>query len=255
MIINSLVSIADESVNESGAINFNSPRFRRVVLTFATDELKLYVQYAEQGQKVEQLQNDLREAFNQKKPVGGHTPKKGELLAARFTQDNEWYRARVEKIEGNNRISVYFVDYGNREVITDPARLTTLPPGFSQLPGQAHECELAYVRLPPDEDDRQYAKNSLLDEVGNDECLMKVEYRQSNTEFVSLYRTNTKENIVRNLAEKGLIVIAQRQKRSNPLYQQLEQAQAIAKSARRGLWQYSDQIEDDATEFGYTGRK
>jgi staphylococcal nuclease domain-containing protein 1 len=88
------------------------------------------VQYSEQGAKVEQLQSELREIFNQTKPVGGHTPKKGELLAARFTADNEWYRGRVEKIEGNNRISVYFVDYGNREVITDLSRLTTLPPGM-----------------------------------------------------------------------------------------------------------------------------
>jgi staphylococcal nuclease domain-containing protein 1 len=88
------------------------------------------VQYTEQGSKVEQLQTELRDMFNQTKPVGGHTPKKGELLAARFTADNEWYRARVEKIEGNNRISVYFIDYGNREVITEVNRLTSLPPGM-----------------------------------------------------------------------------------------------------------------------------
>jgi staphylococcal nuclease domain-containing protein 1 len=99
------------------------------VVTFITTELKVYVQYTEQGSKVEQLQTELRDMFNQTKPVGGHTPKKGELLAARFTADNEWYRARVEKIEGN-RVSVYFIDYGNREVITDSNRLTTLPPGM-----------------------------------------------------------------------------------------------------------------------------
>ncbi len=128
-----LFSIAEENVKEPGVINFNDPRFRRIVLTYVTTELKIYVQYADQGQKVEQLQNDLREIFNQKKPTGGHTPKKGELLAACFTQDNEWYRARVEKIEGNNRVSVYFVDYGNREVITDLTRLTTLPLGKSDF--------------------------------------------------------------------------------------------------------------------------
>ena len=56
-------------------------------------------------------------------------------------------------------------------MITDPARLDNITTwyvcfgwillsfsGFSQLPGQAHECELAYVRPPPDEDDRQDAK-------------------------------------------------------------------------------------------------
>ena len=129
IIIHINFSLVDEHVNEPGPINFTEPRFRNVVLTYVSSDLKIYVQFTEQGPKVEQLQNDLREIFNQKKPVGGHTPKKGELLAARFTQDNEWYRARVEKLEGNNRVSVYFIDYGNREVITDPSRLTTLPPG------------------------------------------------------------------------------------------------------------------------------
>lgn len=110
-------------------INFNDSRFRRVMVTYVTPELKLNVQFSEQGAKVEQLQSELREIFSQTKPVGGHAPKKGELLAARFTGDNEWYRARVEKIEGNNRVSVHFIDYGNREVITDMSRLTNLPAG------------------------------------------------------------------------------------------------------------------------------
>ncbi len=131
--------------------------------------------------------------------------------------------------------------------------------GFSQLPGQAHECDLAYIRPPPDDDDRQEAKTALLDEIGNDECLMKVEYRQNNSEHVSLYRLSTKENVIKGLTEQGLIVIAQgrggRPLRPTPLYDELQQAQAKAKSARIGLWQYSDQIEDDATEFGFSGRK
>lgn len=88
---------------------------------------------------------------------------------------------------------------------------------------------------------------------------MKVEYRQNNGEHVSLYRVSTKENIVKNLTEQGLIVVAQgrggRPLRPTPLYDELQQAQAKAKSSRIGLWQYSDQIEDDATEFGFTGRK
>lgn len=249
----------DDVVLGPTTVNFNDTRFRRVAVTYLTSDLKVYVQYSEQGSKVEQLQTELREYFNQLKPVGGHVPKKGELLAARFTADNEWYRARVEKIEASNRISVYFVDYGNRELITDSSRLTNLPPGISQMPPQAHEYELAYVRPPPDEDDREDAKNALLDEIANDECLSKVEYRQNNAEYISLYRASTKENVVKNVAEQGLIIIGQtrsgRPVRPTPLYDDLQQAQSKAKAARAGLWQYSDQIEDDATEFGFTGRK
>jgi hypothetical protein len=131
--------------------------------------------------------------------------------------------------------------------------------GCSQLPGQAHECELAYVRPPPDEDDRRDTKNALLDEIGHDECFIKVEYHQNNTEYISLYRASTKENLVKNLTEQGRSIIVQgrtgRQIRSTPLYDQLQQVQAAAKSTRCGLWHYSDHIEDDATEFGFTSRK
>jgi len=89
--------------------------------------LKIFIQNSEEGKKFVQLQNKLREFFNQNKPIGEYRPKKGELLAVNYTVDNEWYRARVEKIAKNNHISLYFVDYGYREVITDLTRITILP--------------------------------------------------------------------------------------------------------------------------------
>lgn len=64
---------------------------------------------------------------------------------------------------------------------------------------------------------------------------------------------------MKGLAEQGLIVVGQgrggRPIRPTPLYDELQRAQAQAKSSRIGLWQYSDEIEDDAAEFGYSGRK
>ena len=120
--------------HEPETLDFNSSSFRPVVVTYISPDFKVYVQYSDQGQRVEQLQSDLRQSFSEKKPVGGHSPKKNKLVAAQFSADNEWYRARVEKIEANDRVSVYFVDYGNREVITDPSRLTALPPGNLNFP-------------------------------------------------------------------------------------------------------------------------
>lgn len=34
----------------------------------------------------------------------------------RFTEDNEWYRAKIERVQGSNA-TVFYVDYGNKEVI------------------------------------------------------------------------------------------------------------------------------------------
>lgn len=38
----------------------------------------------------------------------------------RFSEDNEWYRAKVEKIEKGGNASILYVDYGNREVSLSP---------------------------------------------------------------------------------------------------------------------------------------
>lgn len=37
------------------------------------------------------------------------------MCAAQFSEDNEWYRAKIEKVQGPN-VSVFYVDYGNKEV-------------------------------------------------------------------------------------------------------------------------------------------
>lgn len=36
----------------------------------------------------------------------------------RFSEDNEWYRAKIERIQGSNA-TVFYVDYGNKEVILE----------------------------------------------------------------------------------------------------------------------------------------
>lgn len=46
-------------------------------------------------------------------PIKNH-PTTGELCAAKFV-DEEWYRAKIEKMSGGDA-SVLYVDYGNRLV-------------------------------------------------------------------------------------------------------------------------------------------
>ena len=43
------------------------------------------------------------------------------LVLAKYTRDTNWYRARVTHIDVNTipaKITVYYVDYGNTEVVT-----------------------------------------------------------------------------------------------------------------------------------------
>ncbi|UJR21995.1 hypothetical protein I4U23_025063 [Adineta vaga] len=201
---------ADESISEmNNTIDFNDSHFRRGAISHITSDLRLYFQYSEQIQALEQLQSDLQELFISTESNEEYIPEENELLAARFSIDNQWYRACVEKIEENNHISVYFVDYGNREIITDLNRLMLLPSDYAQLPVKAHKYELAYVRLPFGVDQREKIRNALFDATKNNECLIKVEYHEDNTDYISVYHANTKENLIRTLAEQSLLVVDQ----------------------------------------------
>lgn len=88
----------------------------KIVITEISPELLFYVQQTEQGAKLEALLSKLRQEFQSSPPLSGaFTPKKNDLCAAQFTEDNEWYRARVERVQGSNA-TVLYVDYGNKEV-------------------------------------------------------------------------------------------------------------------------------------------
>lgn len=88
----------------------------KVVVTEITSELHFFAQHTDQGAKLETLMSKLRKEFQTSPPLSGaYTPKRNDLCAAQFSEDNEWYRARVEKVQGQNA-TILYVDYGNKEV-------------------------------------------------------------------------------------------------------------------------------------------
>ena len=62
--------------------------------------------------------------------------------------DGQWYRAKVERVSGQN-VSVRYIDYGNREV-TQATKCASLPAGFSSQPHYAHDLRLALVKFSKD---------------------------------------------------------------------------------------------------------
>ena len=74
-------------------------------------------------------------------------PIAGDMCAAKFL-DNQWYRARVLKVSGNDA-TVLYIDYGNQATIPK-AKCGVLPAAFSTLPAFAKERALAFMKLAPD---------------------------------------------------------------------------------------------------------
>ena len=66
----------------------------------------------------------------------------GTHCLAQFSDDSEWYRARVQSVSGNGTdIVVHFVDYGNSES-TSLSSLLKCPPSLIKVPVQALDCSV-----------------------------------------------------------------------------------------------------------------
>ena len=123
--------------------------YQEIVVSEVTSDLRVYTQKVDQKANLESLLTRLRQEVEANPPLGGaYTPKKGDLAIAKFTEDDQWYRVKIEKVQGPN-ISVFYIDYGNREVL-NVTRVASMPAGFASDKPFATENTLAIVALPKD---------------------------------------------------------------------------------------------------------
>lgn len=130
-----------------------------------------YVQFVKEAMKLESMMSEFAQHHSGVQPANVNF-KVNELCSAQFSEDNQWlvahilvlysiytcstynqrYRAKIRRVIPDSKsYEVLYIDYGNSEVL--PARrIRALPPNFAQLPSQAHEAKLTYVRAPGIED-------------------------------------------------------------------------------------------------------
>nr|QBI71268.1 ebna2 binding protein P100 [Carausius morosus] len=224
--------------------------YKSVMVIETTPELHFYAQLVEQGPKLEALMNNIRQEFTTSPPLAGaFTPKRGDVCAAKFPQDNQWYRAKIEKVSGP-QVLVFYIDYGNREYVkvTDCASLPSL---FGHEKGYAHEYCLACVTLPKDPEYRDEAVRAFANDTMNRTLHLNVEYKVGSLQHVTLVDPSTEEDVVKALIADGLLMCeSRREKRLQKLVHEYKAAQDSAKKAHLNMWEYGDVTEDDAKEFG-----
>ena len=187
---------------------------------------------------------------------GAFEPKVGAVCCARFTEDNEWYRAKV-KARSADGITVFFLDYGNTDVVGRD-RLKPLDPTLSPqaVSPQAVECRLAYlvVGAPDDSADGQEATLAMSSAAWGKPMLARVEDRDAGVLLVTLF-DDAQTNVNELLVAEGLARVEKKPpKRAALLVQHLSEKQQAAKSSRLGMWRYGDIEEDDDYEFGMRRR-
>ncbi|KAF9094118.1 hypothetical protein BGX23_002501 [Mortierella sp. AD031] len=182
-------------------------------------------------------------------------PRAGEIVSAKFTEDDQWYRAKVlRNVPESKSVEVIYVDYGNSETIP-LTRVVPLPKQFSSLPQQAQEAVLSYVKVPElKEDYGLEAANRFRDLVSGRQLVGVVEQREHNVMHLTLYDPNVSQDPDRSLnaelVRDGLATVFTktryaRHPGNQALVAKFQESTALAKRERLNLFEYGDNTADD----------
>lgn len=216
------------------------------------------VQPVESGPKLEELLKQMRSELPQggKKGGGGdgYTPTRGEIVAAKFSDDNQWYRAKVLKVNSPQDIEILFIDYGNLDRVKSKD-LAKLSHKYASQEAFAKDFTLAFVEATThDQDWVEESRRALFELSTPGQVLMRVEYKDplTNQDAISLVDESTKTDIGKKLVENGLLIALKRRERK--LIRTINDyinAEKTAKENRANMWRYGDFTADDAREFGF----
>ncbi|KAM7381616.1 hypothetical protein PAMA_012453 [Pampus argenteus] len=116
-----------------------------VVVTHFQSPNKIVVQKVENAGEIQELQLKLREHCCQVPAPQNFRPAPGTVCCAQFSEDKQWYRAKVLAYTADERVCVDFFDFGNSEEV-DLGQLQPISTSLLALPMQAMPCGLAGVQ-------------------------------------------------------------------------------------------------------------
>lgn len=192
--------------------------YEEVIVTEVTPEATFYVQRISDGPKAEALFAKLRQEFQANPPLpGAYTPRRGDICAAKFTIDDEWYRVKIEKIQGGN-VSVHYIDYGNKETLPS-TRLASLPANYASEKPFATEYAMPFVILPKDEEFSALALKYFREDTTDSKLLLNVEYRNPGSPSAATLHTDktSDSDIIKNLIKEGLLIVDVKARRNHKL--------------------------------------
>ncbi|GAA6013769.1 hypothetical protein JCM10207_008185 [Rhodosporidiobolus poonsookiae] len=186
----------------------------------------------------------------------GFIPRNGDLVSAKFSADNEWYRAKIRRTNpASKQCEVVYIDYGNVETVPF-ARLRPLASQFKSLEGQAKEATLSFVslldwRTEYQQDSLDYFK----DTVEGRQLVANIDARDPNLLHLSLFDPNDPNSLASHessinvrLVREGLARIDRRSRLREAwpaTVKALEEAKSEALRRRAGAYEMGDILEDD----------
>ena len=130
----------------------------------------------------------------------------GDVVCGQFSEDNQWYRARVLSTEGEE-CEVLYVDFGNMEIVPS-TRLRALAPSLSSQPPLAFECFLSGVESPTgDGQFDQLASKKMLELVGEESATLEIHSVDTSGHLGVILTTSHGVDVSASLIEAGLATL------------------------------------------------
>lgn len=113
-----------------------------VKMSFMSDTSTIYVQRTDR-KSVDMMEEILQEIGShcQTAPLLDTQPLVADLVACRYSKDNNWYRAEILGRQ-EDKFHIFFVDYGNKAVVTVD-NIRSLPDKYKNVPAQCVKIGLA----------------------------------------------------------------------------------------------------------------
>ncbi|XP_034050539.1 tudor domain-containing protein 1 [Thalassophryne amazonica] len=136
-----------------------------VVVTHFQSPTKIIVQKVENAGMIQEMQLKLKEHCCKSPAPLNFRPAPSTACCAQFSEDKQWYRAKILAYSSEERVCVGYIDFGNSEEV-EIRHLRPITASLSALPMQAIPCGLAGVQ-PAEED-------------WSEECLLALKRRICN---------------------------------------------------------------------------
>lgn len=188
--------------------------------------------------------------------------KAGEYVSARFSEDGQWYRARIRANDRAAKVAeVVYIDYGNSEKQAW-SKLRPLDDRFSvqRLKAQAVDAALSFVQLPTTASDYLAEAIGFVYDVTDGKQLVGsfdyVDSKDNNLNWITIFDPKAEgadkvtQSVNREVIRNGHGMVPrklrpwERAKAFEGVLKSLREAEARAKEERLGMWEYGDLTED-----------
>lgn len=183
-------------------------------------------------------------------------PKAGDWVAAKFSEDGDWYRARVRRNDREKQeAEVVYVDFGNSESLPWSSLRPLTQPQFSgqKLRPQAIDAVLSLAQFPTSADYLEDAVAFVGEQTFDRQLVANVDHVESDgTLHVTLLdpavSKSLDQSINADIIHEGMAMVPRKlkswERASADTLEHLRELEAEAKAERRGMWEYGDLTED-----------